>query len=197
MRDKKGKKEKIFSPHIGCGVVVYLHSMNDLIKVLQEQFCKELNDAWKRAVTAQKGDEIDTKQFYEILSLVKEAIEEGYLFTIDYEPVSYLTERIMGTDEEKSLFALEDWKKLRPLDNMYKQAEQPAWSVLKKPLEELRNKIVRPILHTYVSDHARVNGPFFMKGSADMIQAFGSFGDVGLEIMLVTMVNSVNISVEI
>lgn len=171
--------------------------MNDLIKVLQEQFCTELNEAWKRAVTIQNGEEIDAQQFQEIFSLVKEAIEEGYAFVIDYEPVSYLTERIMETDEEKNLFALEAWKKLRPLDNLYKQAEQPAWAVLKKPLDELRSKIVRPILHGYVSDHARVNGPFFMKGSADTIQAFGSFGHVGLEIMLVTMVNAVNISVEI
>ncbi len=171
--------------------------MNDLIKVLQEQFCKELNDAWIDANEGQTETDMDAFKFTKIFTLVKEAIEEGYTFLIDYEPVSYLTERIMNTDAETQLFNLPEWKMLKPINNMLKECDEKKWENLKPHLEELKNKSVRPIMHAFVCDFAREQGPFYTKGSNDTIHAFGSFGNINLDMMLVTMIHSVENKVKI
>ena len=178
-------------------MTIYLHSMNDLIKVLQEQFCKELNDAWVEAAVGQSDTELDAFKFTKIFNLVKEAIEEGYTFLIDYEPVSYLTERIMNTDAENELFNLQGWKSLSPINNMLKECDAGKWQNLKPHLEELKNKSVRPILHAFVCDFAKGHGPFYTKGSNDTIHSFGSFGNIHLDMMLVTMIYSVEQKVKI
>lgn len=171
--------------------------MNDLIKVLQEQFCKELNDAWTEACEGQTETDIDASKFTKIFTLVKEAIEEGYTFLIDYEPVSFLTERIMNTDAEYGLFNLPAWKTLTPINNMLKECDEQKWENLKPHLEELKSKSVRPILHAFVAGFAKEHGPFYTKGSNDTIHAFGSFGHVSLDMMLVTMIHGVENRVKI
>jgi hypothetical protein len=171
--------------------------MNDLIKVLQEQFCKELNQAWIEANEGQTDDDIVAFKFTKIFTLVKEAIEEGYTFLIDYEPVTFLTERIMNTDAEKELFNLQAWKTLTPINNMLKECDEKKWENLKPHLEELKSKSVRPILHAFVCNFAKSHGPFYTKGSNDMIHAFGSFGNINLDMMMVTMIHSVENKVNI
>jgi hypothetical protein len=171
--------------------------MNDLIKVLQEQFCKELNDAWVEANQEQTGPNIDAFKFTKIFNLVKEAIEEGYTFLIEYDHVHFLTERIMNTDAENELFNLPEWKTLTPINNMLKECDEGKWKQLKPHLEELKNKSVRPILHSFVTDFAKGCGPFYTKGSNDTIYAFGSFGNIQLDMLLVTMICMIEKEVKI
>lgn len=159
--------------------------MTDLIKLLNTQFCQELNKAWLEATAGFDGKNIKMEFFNELRQLIDEARDQGYLFNLEYRPDNFVAERINGKPLEPELCNMPEWEQLNMVTNMLKQCESNNWSNIKKHFEELKRQRIKPILLKYAIECAKKDGPFYAGDKNDTINIFGTCGSVPLEMMLI------------
>ena len=162
--------------------------MTNLLRELQESFCKELNQSWLKDIENNDGANMDTTRFNDLVTLMREAREQGYTFYLHYSCAEFITERIMASGQGKDLYEIPAWDTIKPIIKMIEECDKQEWGHLKPHLEKLKSQKVQPILEHYTIDFVREYGPFYSGKDNSVINVYGSFGSVGADLLLTSLV---------
>lgn len=162
--------------------------MTDLLKQLQDSFCNDLNNAWLKDIQNNEGENMNVSKFNDLVTLMIEAREQGYTFRLHYSSAEFIADKIMGSSSENDLYAIPEWQKIKPIINMIDECDKQQWDHLKPHLEMLKSQKVQPIIQQHTINFARKNGPFYPGKDNSIINVYGSFGSVGADLLLTTLV---------
>ncbi len=163
--------------------------MNNLLEVLHENFCKELNNLWKEAVIGNDGVTFEAKRFDTLVSMISDAKRDKYIFRHLYSPQYLLHAEIKNRQLDEDLYNEPKWGEIKIINKMIAECKEKDWKSVIPHYEELRRRKIKNLLVEYAIEHVKINGPFYSTGKLDTIYVFANTGSLAHDMTLITLVH--------
>jgi hypothetical protein len=155
---------------------------------LHSNYCAELNRLWLEATKNYDGTRVDYIDYKSFMATVKEAKKDGYRFTLLFEPLKLINKTI-SINEEHDILKNAKFDDIRVINNMLEEGERQGWQIIRDTLNELKIEKIRIEAIKLFLSNSRTNGPFYPSTDTTEIIVWGFQGNVGLEIILLSILN--------
>lgn len=158
---------------------------------LHSNYCAELNKQWLDAIKNYDGKRVDYIDYSTFINTFREAQQDGYRFTMLFDALELINKTIL-IDEEHDILKNSRFDDIRIINNMLDEGERQGWHIIKESLKELKiNKLKLEAFLLFINN-SKVNGPFYASRDTSEIIIWGFQGNVGLEILLLSILNVKN-----
>jgi hypothetical protein len=155
---------------------------------LHSNYCAELNRKWLEAIKNYDGKRVDYIDYQPFIATFREAQKDGYRFTLLFNPL-YLINKSIAIKEENDILKNAKFDDIRVINNMLEEGERQGWQIIRDTLHELKIEKIRIEAIKLFLSNSRTNGPFYPSTDNSEIIVWGFQGNVGLEIILLSILN--------
>lgn len=163
--------------------------MNSLINQLNQDFCEELNQYWMTIAENFDGQNLDIEAVASLSERLREAMADGYRFEPIYSGIDMVAKRILHSPYEPALNDEPGFQRTRQIETFKEAATVSRCTNLASQLTRLHSQYMNRILDDYALTFTRQHGPFHPSAEAGLIYSFVLCGEVGLEMMLLSVMD--------
>lgn len=155
---------------------------------LHISYCAELNKQWLEAIKYYDGKKVDCIDYNLFMTTFREAQQDGYRFTMLFDVLELINKSIV-IDKEYDILQNSKFEDIRIIDSMLVEGERQGWQMIKSSLHELKIQKIRQEGFALFINNSKQNGPFYASKDTSEIIVWGFQGNVGLEILLLSILN--------